>query len=303
MPSFPTAEMNTAAQAVPGRIGFYIRDLNTGLSHEYNADEPLPTASTIKVACLIEVFRQAEGGQLSLDARHRVPKDVSTHGTGVLSWTQDDPELTVRDYCRLMMAVSDNVATDTLHGLVGGGEAINATMDNLGFHQTCFPMSIGVWHYLMDGITVTPSRQNDELRTADKLTGDGDRDLPFASSLDNNVASARDLGRLMEMMHKGEIVSPDACAQMIKMMKRSTNPDRIRQFLKPEIEAARKEGGSGRIKADCGVVYLPSGPLVIAALATTDTREASQQGTEAIGNVARLAYDVLSPESVLHPEN
>ena len=176
-------------------------------------------------------------------------------------------------------------------------------MDNLGFHQTRFPMSIGVWHYLMEGITVTPSRQNDELRRAGKLTGEGDRDLPFASSLENNVASARDLGRLMEMMHKDEIVSRDACAQMIEMMKKPTNPDRIRKFLKPEIEVARKEGGSGRIKADCGVVYLPSGPLFIAALVTTDTRDQSQQGTKAIGNIARLAYEALSPESVRHPED
>lgn len=111
MPSFPTTEMDAIARVVPGRVGFFIKCLETGLSHEYNADEPLPTASTIKVAALIEVFRQAENGQLSLDDRHRVPPDVSTHGTGVLSWTRDDPELTVRDYCRLMMAVSDNVAT------------------------------------------------------------------------------------------------------------------------------------------------------------------------------------------------
>lgn len=299
MPSFPTAEMDAVARAVPGRFGFYVKDLGTGLCHEYNPDEPLPTASTIKVACLIEVFRQAEAGHLSLDARHRVPNNVSTHGTGVLSLTQDDPELTIRDYCRLMTAVSDNVATDILHGLVGGGDAINATMDSLGFHQTRFPLPISVWHYLMHGSTATPSRQNDELMRTGKLTGDGDGDLPFASSHDNNVASARDLGRLMEMMHKGEIVSPDACAQMFEMMKKATNPDRIRRFLSPEIQAARKEGGSGRIKVDCGVVYLPKGPLVIAALATTDTRETSQQGADAIGEIARHAYDALSPDSVL----
>ena len=303
MPAFPAAEMDALARAVPGRAGFYIRDLNTGLSHEYNADEPLPTASTIKVACLIEVFRQTEAGRLSLDDRHRVPKNISTIGTGVLSWTQDDPELTVRDYCRLMMAVSDNVATDTLHGLVGGGAPIDATMENLGFHHTRFPMPIGVWHYLMDGITVEPSRENDARKQAGKLTGDGDRDLPFASSLENNVASARDLGRLMEMLYNGEIVSPDACAQMIEMMKKPKNPNRLRQFLKPEIEAARKNGGSGRIKADCGIVFLPSGPLFIAALVTTDTREESEQGMHVIANVSRLAYEVLSPESVLYPED
>ena len=295
--------MDAVARAVRGRFGFYIKDLETGLSHEYNADEPLPTASTIKVACLIEVFRQVETGRLSLEDRYRVPDNVSTHGTGVLSLTQDAPELTVRDYCRLMMAVSDNVATDTLHGLVGGGDAINATMDDLGFHQTRFPMAIGVWHYLMHGATVAPTHENADLMRVGKLTGDGDRNLPFASSVANNVASARDLGRLMEMLSKGEIVSPAACAQMLEMMKKSTRPDSIRQFLRPEVEAARKDGGSGRIKADCALVDLPSGPLVIAALATTDTRETSQQGAEAIGTVSLLAYEALSQASVRYPES
>ena len=158
MTSFPSSEMNAVAESVPGRFGFFVKDLETGLQCEYNADEPLPTASTIKVAALIEVFRQDRAGLLSLDDRHRVARDVSAQGTGVLRMTHDHPELTVRDYCRLMMAVSDNVATDTLVGLVTPA-AIDATMEAMGFHHTRFPMPIGVWHYLMDGITVTPSRR------------------------------------------------------------------------------------------------------------------------------------------------
>lgn len=298
MPTFPAAEMDAIARDVPGRFGFYVKDLDTGLSYEYNADQPLPTASVIKVAALIELFRQVDDGELSFDDRHRLPMNVSCHGTGVLRLLRDDPELTVRDYCRLMMAFSDNMATDTLVGLVTP-ESIGATMESMGFHATRMPMPIGVWHYLMDGITEEPSRENDQLKTDGKLTGDGDRDLPFASSLDNNVASARDLGRIMEQIHRGEMISADASAQMLEMMKVVKNPNRIRQYLKPEIEAARKTGGSGRIKADTGVVYLPSGPLAIAGLATTDTREDSQKGMDAIAEVSRLVYETLSPESVL----
>ena len=296
--TFPTSDMYSVAGGVPGRIGFYVKDLETGLQCEYNADEPLPTASTIKVAALIEVFRQDGEGRLSLDDRQRVPRDVSAQGTGVLRIAHDHPELTVRDYCRLMMAVSDNVATDTLVGLVTPA-AINATMESMGFHHTRFPMPIGVWHYLMDGITATPSRENDELKVGGQLRGDGDRELPFASSLDNNVASARDLGRMMERMERREIVDPGACDEMLEMMKQPRNPNRIRQYLRPEIEAARKNGGSGRIKADAGVVYLPTGPLVIAALATTDTREDQQIGMDAIGEISRLAIGTLSPESLI----
>ena len=42
---FPADQMDGIAKGFPGRIGFYVKDLCTGLTYEYNADEPLPTAS------------------------------------------------------------------------------------------------------------------------------------------------------------------------------------------------------------------------------------------------------------------
>ena len=38
MRSFPTDEMDAFASPFPGRIGVCIKDLNTGLWYEYNAD-------------------------------------------------------------------------------------------------------------------------------------------------------------------------------------------------------------------------------------------------------------------------
>ena len=53
MKKFPAAEMDAIAEKFPGRISFYMKDLNTGLHHEYNANEPLPTASVVKVSIMI----------------------------------------------------------------------------------------------------------------------------------------------------------------------------------------------------------------------------------------------------------
>ncbi len=302
MNSFPAEEMDAVASRVPGRIGVCIKDLNTGLWYEYNADEPLPTASVVKVSIMIELFRQARDGIVSLDDRHRMREDISGHGTGTLSIMRDCPELTLRDYARLMMGVSDNMATDMIVHLLTP-ESINATLDRMGYRNTRANMPLGVWHYLMKGVVLTPSRERDEaMRLGELDNGPGDKNLPFASDLRNNVASARDLVSIMEKIDAGEMVSADASAQMIEMMKEPRSPNRIRQYLKPEIETARKTGGSGRIKADTGIVYLPTGPMFVAGLSTSDRPEDAVQGMEAVGMITRMAYSTVSPESVLDVE-
>ena len=228
MRSFPTDEMDAIARPFPGRIGVCMKDLNTGLRYEYNADEPLPTASVVKVSIMIELFRQAHTGEISLDDRYRMRKDISSHGTGTLSIMRDYPELTLRDYCRLMMGVSDNMATDMIVHLLTP-ESINATLEGMGYHNTRANMPLGVWHYLMKGVVETPSRERDAaIRSGDLNDGPGDKDLPFASDLRNNVASARDLVDIVEKIHAGEMISADASAQMIEMMKVPKGSNRIR---------------------------------------------------------------------------
>ena len=134
----------------------------------------------------------------------------------------------------------------------------------MGYHNTRANMPLGVWHYLMKGVVETPSRERDAaIRSGELNDGPGDKDLPFASDLRNNVASARDLVDIMEKIHAGEMISAEASAQMIDMMNVPKSPNRIRQYLKPDIETARKTGGSGRIKADTGIVYLPTGPMFV----------------------------------------
>ena len=299
MASFPAEEMDAIANRFPGRIGVCIKDLSTGLRYEYNADEPLPTASVVKVSIMIELFRQAHEGVICLDDRYRMRDDISGHGTGTLSIMHDNPELTLRDYCRLMMGVSDNMATDMIVLLLTP-ESINATMDSMGYRNTRASMPLGVWHYLMRGIVETPSRELDAaIRAGEIDDGPGDKDLPFASDLRNNVASARDLVDIMEKIHAGEMISAEASAQMIEMMTVPKNANRIRQYLKPEIETARKTGGSGRIKADTGIVYLPTGPMFVAGLSTSDRPEDQVKGMEAVGLITRMAYATVSPDSVL----
>ncbi len=289
----PAAALDRLANDFPGRVGFYFKDLTTGETHQYDAERPSPIASICKVPVMIELFKQASEGRLSLSERRRLPGGISKHGTGVLSMLEDEPELTLYDFCRLMIYVSDNMATDVLMDAVGL-DAVNATMEELGFHQTRTTMTMGRWHYSMaDMGDFPPNEKNDAAFRGRQLNNDS---LPFQDSLENNVTSALDMGVILEQLHNGQIVSPKASAEMIELLKGCQSNTKIPLHLKREIPVAHKIGSSGRIKGDVGIVYLPGRPLVITALAVGD--EAGAAGNDLVAELSRLAFQALSPESV-----
>ena len=294
---FPTAACDQIAADFRGHIGFYLEDLTTGITHEHNADQRFPTASVCKVPVMIELFRQVEADILSLDERHRLQGNISTHGSGTLKLMEDAPELTLRDYCRLMISISDNMATDFLLGVVGL-ESLNATLDAMGFPNTRTSVTLGRYHYRMFGMDDVPcNRENDVLQQKRAEThGTNFNSISFQDSLENNVATPRDMGNILKQLHAGQVVSPQSSAAMVNMLKLCNDRRMIPRDLKPDISTAHKIGSSGRIKGDVGLVFLPTGPLVVSAFALAS--DDSVRGDEAIAGITRLAVEAFSPESI-----
>ena len=294
---FPTAACDKIAADFHGRIGFYIEDLTTGITHEHNADQRFPTASVCKVPVMIELFRQVEVGILSLDDRHRLQGNISTHGSGTLKLMEDAPELTLRDYCRLMISISDNMATDFLLGVVGL-ESVNTTLDVMGFPNTRTSVTLGRYHYRMFGMDdVACNRENDVLQQKRAETHGTDfNSVSFQDSLENNIATPRDMGSILKQLHAGQIVSPQASAAMIKMLQLCNDRRMIPRDLKSDIPTAHKIGSSGRIKGDVGLIFPSTGPLVVSAFALANSDDV--RGDEVIAEIARLAVETFSPESI-----
>ena len=295
---FPTAACDKIAADFRGRIGFYIEDLTTGITHEHNADQRFPTASVCKVPVMIELFRQVEIGTLSLDERRRLQSNISTHGSGTLQLMEDAPELTLRDYCRLMIGISDNMATDFLLDVVGL-ESVNATLDAMGFPNTRTSVTLGRYHYRMFGMEDVPcNRENDVLQQKRAETHGTDfNSISFQDSLENNVATPRDMGIILKQLHAGQVVSPQASAAMIEMLKLCNDRRMIARDLNRDIPIGHKIGSSGRIKGDVGLIFLPTGPLVVSAFALASGD--GVRGDEAIAEIARLAVEAFSPESIV----
>jgi len=309
MADFPVAEMDRVGEEFDGRFGIYVEELNSGATYGYCDNERFPTASVCKVTVMMELFRQAEAGHLSLDDLRRFKGDaICRGGSQVLDGTQDAPELTLRDYCRLMITVSDNTATDFLMGVLVeavGEEAVNAMLDDMGYTQTRTPVTMGRYHYRMAGLRdeVPTCPENDELqRKSSQAHGHDYESLSYTDSPANNVAAPREMAEMLKKIHHGQMLSARSSEEMLDMLKDGRDRRMIPRYIKPEITIAHKYGSSGIIKGNVGIIYLPSGPLVVAGFALGRPGNNAELGSVAIARVTRLSAAVFSPESLLEEE-
>ena len=118
-----------------GTVGVAARRLDSGAEIRYEAEGEYPTASVIKLPILVALYRKAIEGKLDLDERMTPRPEHYMTGTGVLNDLSRDVALPLRDLARLMIVVSDNVATNLIIDLVGRAY-INEAMQEYGLKDT-----------------------------------------------------------------------------------------------------------------------------------------------------------------------
>jgi Beta-lactamase class A len=127
------SEIRALVAAAPGEVSAVVVGAD-GLIVDVDGGRVVPAASTIKVPILITALeRVAEGGSRLLEPVHIGPDRVG--GSGALSLLPSVTELPLIEMLRLMIALSDNDATNAVIGLVGL-EAVDQTCRRLGLAQT-----------------------------------------------------------------------------------------------------------------------------------------------------------------------
>jgi beta-lactamase class A len=116
----------------PGTFGVYARNLTTDETVGVNADLVLPTESAAKTFILVHYARLVAAGSLDAERRIEMKAEDAAYGSGVLRFLAPGLQPTLEDYAWLMIIVSDNLATQVVLREVGGAEAVNATMTDLG---------------------------------------------------------------------------------------------------------------------------------------------------------------------------
>jgi beta-lactamase class A len=219
-----------------------------------NADRIFRAASTIKIAVMIEIFRQAEQGRLGLNDTVPLKNGDRVPGSGVLAHLHEGLNLTVNDLLYLMISISDNSATNMLVDLVGL-DAINATLAGLGIEQ---------------------SRMN--RRMLGRTPGEGEPE---------NWVTPRDMAVMMQAIVNDTAASSASCAAMRDLLATQQNHDRIARFLPEGVTWGSKTGSLPGIVNDVGFVTTDKGTVVI-AIFTEGLSEAD--GEAAIGEIARAAW-------------
>ena len=94
--------------------------------------QALPTASVIKVAVMVEAFQQIADGRIAKDQLLTLDEGIKVEGSGVLFALRPGGTYSVADLLYLMIAISDNTATNLLVDPVGT-KNVDDRMEKIGF--------------------------------------------------------------------------------------------------------------------------------------------------------------------------
>src|SRR5690606_8945026 len=115
--------------------GFMAIDLTEEDSFGINQEMVFAQASAIKIPILMEVYKQAHEKKFELSDEKTLTASNTVGGSGILTAMSAPVSLSVKNLCFLMIAMSDNSATNMLIDLVGM-QSINQTMQSLGANNT-----------------------------------------------------------------------------------------------------------------------------------------------------------------------
>lgn len=190
--------------AFPGQCTLALADLTTNEHFRVDEHDEMPSESVIKVLVLASLYRAQAEGRLSLDDRIATEERHKIFGTGVLQHLSPGVEMSVRDASVLMIIISDNPAFELCLDAVDGIDHVNDTATTLGMNAT---------------------------RMKRRLT-DASNDPDGRAFA---VTTAADFCLLMQKIARGEVISPEASAGMLAILKLQQSRDKLPRDL-PWIE-------------------------------------------------------------------
>jgi beta-lactamase class A len=125
------ARLATRVAGVDARVGYSIVPLDGGTPIRVRSNAAMPTASAFKVYLLAALYAADAAGRLSLDERVDYEAGHRTRGSGVLKLLAPGLRPTLRDHARLMIVISDNVATNAVIRALGGPPAADTAVQAL----------------------------------------------------------------------------------------------------------------------------------------------------------------------------
>jgi len=238
-----------------GVMGVAIVDLTDGHKYLLHANDVFPQASSIKICVLAELYRQAQQGKLKLTDLYTVnAADLVPDSDIMNGLTPGVTRITLRDLATMMLAVSDNSATNVLIDRVGM-ENVNAFLSAQGLRDT---------------------------RLRRKMM-----DLKAATEGRENISTPNEMAKLLQALYRGEILNKEMTDDFFKVL--STHKESfIPRNLPEDLKIANKPGELEGVRNDSGVIFVDKRPYVLCVMTTYLRHE--RDGEEAISNVSLAAW-------------
>ena len=262
------------AEDFAGKLTLALTDLTTGEHIGIGEDEPMPAASVIKLPILVTLYQAVDARSLKLNDRLRYDERHRSPGTGLLKDLDCGVEMSVRDAAELMITVSDNAAFNMIVDHLGGVDPVNAAFLALGLQITTLKSRVEV---------SAPSPDGRE----------------FA------LTTASEIRALLEKIARREMISPEACDDMVGILRRQRGRDKLSRSLpwnalnilpNPRDNWVASKDGVNIFNAvlnDAAIMHGPRGEVAIAAFTECKGRvsmDPNHEGSTLLGQLGELAW-------------
>ena len=277
------------AGAHQGRVALYATQLNTGKTVALDADQPVQTASDIKLTILFEAMEEIRAGKAHWDEKLTLNKGDAVSGSGILMFFDTPITLTLKDVLTMMVIVSDNTATNMAIDRFGV-DAINQRIAWMGLKDTHLYKKV-----------MKPA------------SGPMPADQP---KFGLGKTTPREMAKVMERIGRCQLAGPgepaqpgdDAiCAVALHMLRnqfyRTTIPRYLEKLDSTEKGSgiASKTGSLNAVRNDVAIVAGKSGPMVL-SIFTYDNKDQSwsvdNEAEVTIAKLAKAIVDAWSPSGI-----
>lgn len=222
-------QMIERISSLPGHVGMYYKNLETGEEICFNHNDSFGPASVIKLPIFMHICREAKEGRVSLTENIRCRHEDKLGGCGALRAFTDEPEVSIQTLCELMITLSDNSATNLLIKRFGR-EELNLAFEKMGLKTT---------------------RINRLLFDAQAA----------ARGIENQI-TPREMAMLLEEIYRKSFVDEETSGYIQSVLCRQQINHKIPGIIGDAVPIAHKTGEDDGISNDVAIVYAPQ-PFIL----------------------------------------
>lgn len=212
----------------------FVWEYSSGKGLEIRADEPYESASIIKIPIAFELMRNINdstktSNPMSLKDKRMFKEEYRTLGSGDLQYTKANVEYTIDYLTDIMIANSDNSATNMLLYEIGGMDGFNRAMRNIGLNST----SMGQWLPDLEGY---------------------------------NITTAREISTILYNINNPNYIPQKYKNVLKEYLGNTKNVHLLKEKLPPDTMVLHKTGNIGSMIGDSGIIYTSSGKKYIVTI-------------------------------------